>query len=61
MTVFLIKDAMTGRYYNGTNPRFPMMGGTKRTATKFSDRVTAAAALAQFPIVVLADVVEVQK
>lgn len=61
MTVFLIKDDMTGRYYNGTNPRFPMMGGTKRTATRFSDRAAAEAVLRQFPAVVLADIVEVTK
>jgi hypothetical protein len=61
MTVYLIKDTMTGRYYNGTNPRFPMMGGTKRTAVRFHDRMAATDVLRQFPSFVLADVVEVSK
>lgn len=61
VSVFLIKDGMTGRYYNGNNPRFPMMGGTKRTATKFPTRDAAVDALRQFPAIVFAEVVEEPK
>ena len=59
MTQFVIRDVMTDTYYRGSNPRVPQMGGTKKEATRFVDRMAAASALAQFPLQVLAEVQEV--
>lgn len=54
----VIKDSYTGRYYCGNNPRLPMMGGSRATATRFDSRMDAVDAMRVMPMTVLARVEE---
>lgn len=50
--MFVIKYKMSPQsYYRGTNPGFPMFGGTIEQATKFATRMDAAQAMNEFPLV----------